>query len=161
MAHPTLTPLASLTAASLAVLTALGCGGPVGPFSGGALRGPVVAALAGALLCDAETVALETNPADPYSVHTWCLGTGDAIYIPTSLILGPSDPAERQWVRNVAADPQVRLRIDDNVLELRAERVLDPDELEDARTRLLARYETEPDPEGHASAAWIFKLLPR
>ena len=83
---------------------------------------------------------------------------GGKLYVPTSLILGPDDPNERSWVQYVVANPEVRLRIDGTIYELRAERV-SGDELANARAALLAKYEEDVD--DHSSQAWIFRLEPR
>jgi hypothetical protein len=138
----------------------LACG-PVGPIPGGALRGDVVSKPVSdwSFTRDVEKVQVETRPSDPYSVNTWIYGEGDRLYLPTSLILGDSEPTEREWVRNVLEDDRVRVRIDGLIYELRAIRVTDAEELEDARTKLLAKYDVEPD--DHSSAAWVFRLEPR
>ena len=143
----------------LAILT-LACG-PLGPLPGGRLSGEIRARPhssweeVGAI----DTIQLETNPQDPYSINAWCGAYGDAPYVPTSLILGAEVPTERQWVQNVLADPRVRLRADGAVYELIATRVEDPDELEAARAALLSKYEV--DLGEHAQAAWLFRLEAR
>jgi hypothetical protein len=134
--------------------------GPLGPIPGGALRGPVHSGpVADWSFADAtETIQLEARPSSPYSVNVWCGAVDGKLYVPTSLILGPDDPNERSWVRYVADDPNVRLRIDDTLYELRATRV-EGDELEAARTHLLAKYEEDID--AHSTKAWIFRMDPR
>jgi hypothetical protein len=135
--------------------------GPLGPLAGGRLYGDVHTApvsdrsFTGAV----ETVQLETNPSDPYSVNTWCGDYQGALYVPTSLILGTDDPAERTWVKNVEADPNVRVRIEGTVYPLRAVRVEDPVELDAVRAVLLGKYDVALD--AHSSGAWIFRLEPR
>lgn len=138
----------------------LACG-PIGPLPGGALRGEVVSGPVDdwSFTADVETVQLETRPSDPYSVNTWIYGEGDRLYVPTSLILGASEPTERQWVRNVIEDDRVRLRIDGRIYERRAVRVTDAAELAEARDHLLAKYDVEADE--HSAAAWIFRLEDR
>ena len=141
------------------LLVSVACG-PLGPISGGRLRGPVEPPPPDwSAAAEADTVQLETRPGDPYSVNVWCGVLDGRLYVPTSLILGPDDPTEREWVRNVTRDPRVRLRVDGTVYELVAVRVEDPAEVLAARTLLLAKYETEPD--DHSGKAWIFRLEPR
>lgn len=148
-----------LLAPLLAVGVLVACG-PLGPISGGRLRGSVEAPPADwSAAHAAETVQLESHPDDPYSVNVWCGALDGRLYVPTSLILGPDDPSEREWVRNAMDDPRVRLRVDGVVYELVAVRVDDPAEIEAARAMLLAKYETEPDE--HSGKAWIFRLEPR
>lgn len=144
---------------SVAWLGLVGCG-PVGPFPGGALGGPVAEAPADwAAVAHVEQIQLESRPDDPHSVNTWCGVVDGALYVPTSLILGPDDPNERGWVRHVVADARVRLRIEGQVYELRAVRVEAAEERERVRTALLAKYDAELD--DHARAAWIFRMEPR
>ena len=145
----------------LASLLLVGACGPIGPIPGGALRGPVHEGEAPdwAFVADVENVQLESRPDDPYSVNVWCGEVDGRLYVPTSLILGPDDPNERSWVRNVIESPDVRLRIDGTVYELRAVRVDDQAERERVRSALLAKYEVEAD--AHAEQAWIFRMEPR
>ncbi len=138
----------------------LACG-PLGPIPGGRLKGEVVdpppddwteyAAV--------ETAQLETRPDDPHSINIW-LGVVDGrLYVTTSLIRGPDDPNERDWVRHVAADPRVRLRVDGRVYELNAVRVESPETIEAVRRAMIAKYDVEPD--AHSDAAWVYRLNPR
>ena len=119
------------------VLALAGCG-PLGPLSGGALRGPVHAppVVDWSFVATESTCQLETNPADPHSVNTWCVGIGERLYVPTSMIRGPKSPEERDWVKNVTADSAVRIRIDGEVYERVAIRVSDPGEYDAARAAL-------------------------
>ena len=146
--------------ALFAVAASLAACGPLGPFPGGKLRGSVHSGAAPdwSSARDAKQVQLETRPGDPYSVNVWCGVMDGKLYVPSSLILGTDDPAERGWVRNVLADPRVRLRIEGTLYPLRAVRVEDPAELEAVRKLLLAKYDVDPDE--HAAAAWIFRLDP-
>ena len=144
----------------VAALFALACG-PIGPIAGGQLRGTVHE---GNLpdwefVSDVETVQLETGPDDPYSVNVWIGAHEGRLYVPTSLILGDDEPTERQWVRNVQADPRVRLRVDGTVYDLKATRVEDEATLEGVRAGLLAKYEKEAS--DHSRQAWIYELGPR
>ncbi len=139
------------------------CGGPIGPLSGGRLSGA-----AGPAQVDDwsvsqahEAVQLEVRPADPHSVNVWCVGIGDRLYVPTSMILGPTDPEEREWVALVGEDPRVRIRIGDLVYARTAMRVDDADEFERARAALEAKYEIEPADRDPERTIWIFRLDPR
>ncbi len=145
---------------ALAAGVVLACG-PLGPLPGGALRGPVHAGPIDdwSFADSQETIQLEARPSAPYSVNVWCGAVDGRLYVPTSLILGPDDPNERSWVRNVIESPDVRLRIDGTVYELRAVRVDDQAERERVRSALLAKYEVEAD--AHAEQAWIFRMESR
>lgn len=144
----------------LLVSFALGCGGPLGPFAGGALSGtPHEGPVADwAFAAPHETIQLEVRSPEPYSINVWSGVVDGQLYVPTSLILGPDDPTERAWVGYVASDPTVRLRIDDTLYDLRATRV-EGDERDRAHAHLLAKYEVEPD--DHSAKAWVFRMDPR
>lgn len=142
----------------LAVAAWLAACGPLGPFPGGRLRGSVHpgAPPDWSFAREVKQIQLETRPGDPYSVNVWCGVMDGNLYVPSLLILGNDDPGSRGWVRNVLADPRVRVRIEGTLYPLRALRVEDPAEREAARNLLLARYDVDPDE--HAAAAWIFRL---
>lgn len=156
LAAPRLLPLCTIASLGLAC-------GPIGPFPGGALSGEVHHERVAdwSFSDDAHTIQLETDSQDPRSVNTWCVGYQGNLYIPTSLIMGTENPAERGWVQNVLRDPLVRVRIDGTVYELRAERVDDPTELEAVRAKFIAKYDEVEAGEEQAENAWIFRLVSR
>ena len=149
-----------MRALGLCVLLALAGCGPLGPLSGGKLGGsPHTRPVADwAFVAEQETCQLETNPADPYSVNTWCVGIGARLYVPTSMIRGPKLPSERDWVKNVANDPAVRIRIGDAVYERVAVRVTDVAEYDAARAALEQKYELDPAERDPEREIWIFRL---
>jgi len=106
-------------------------------------------------------VQVETRGAEPHSVNTWCAALDGKLYVPTSMIRGPKNPAEREWVRNVQRDPAVRLRVGDTLYDLVAVRVTDPAELEAARARLEAKYALDPAERDPEREIWIFRLEAR
>lgn len=142
-----------------ALLAFAGCG-PLGPLSGGKLGGPLHApAVADWSFVASETACqLETNPADPHSVNTWCIGIADRLYVPSSMIRGPKTPSERDWVKNVANDPAVRIRIGGEVYERVAVRVGDAAEYDAARAALEKKYELDPADRDPEREIWIFRL---
>ena len=152
-------PLA-LSLVWLPLLFATACGGPLGPFSGGRLSGPVETAASPdwTFSNDHENAQLEVHPEDPYSVNTWCAAVDGALYVPTSMILGPTDPDERGWVGFVKTDSRVRIRIDGKVYERVATRVEDPAEFEKARLALETKYEIAPEDRDPERTIWIFRL---
>ena len=148
---------------SMLLLGALvACGGPVGPFAGGRLSGEIGDAAAGdwSFADDVENAQLETRPTDPYSVNTWFVGIGPALYVPTSMILGPKDPSDRGWVVHVADDPAVRIRLGERVFERTAVRV-EGAEYDRARSALEARYALDPAERDPERIIWIYRLDPR
>jgi len=146
----------------LVTACALACG-PVGPFAGGALRGPVGDPVVSdwSFAATVETAQLETRPDDPHSVNTWFATIDDRLYVPTSMILGPRQPSERSWVSRVEADPRVRIRLGKTVYERIAVRVEDPSEYAAARAALEARYEIAPEDRDPERVIWIYRLDPR
>ncbi len=143
------------------VLMGAACG-PVGPFSGGRLRGdPGPARMSDWSAVAEESLAqIETRPDDPHSVNTWFVTLGPDVYIPTSMILGPKDPTERGWVAHVTQDADVRVRIDGTVYERRAVRV-EGEEYERAREALERKYDRDPDDRDPERTIWIFRMDPR
>lgn len=141
-------------------LTTAGCGGPLGPFSGGALSGDEAPLPSDwTYASDIEQVQLETDPDNPYSVNTWIGVVDGDLYIPTSLIMGDEDPEQRTWVQHVQDNPLVRVGIEDKIYELKAMRVLDEDVAAQVKTVLLAKY-GEATTE-HSNRAWVYRLEPR
>jgi hypothetical protein len=139
-----------------------GCGGPLGPLPGGKLSGQEVPVLDGwAGVTTADGIALETvdGQGKPHSVNTWATIIDGAFYVPTSLILGAEDPNEREWVRNVLANPMVRVRSGERVYPGAMRRVTDAALAAAAKAQLLAAYEEAPTE--HSEAAWVFQVVAR
>jgi hypothetical protein len=137
--------------------------GPLGPCAGGGLSNAVERAPVGdwAFTSELEQIQLETNPSDPYSVNAWCVGIGDQLYVPTSMIRGSKTPSERTWVENVTRDPSVRVQLGDAVYERVAVRVEDAAEYEAARSALERKYELDPAERDPEREIWIYRLEPR
>jgi hypothetical protein len=146
----------------LLALPLLLAAGPCGPITGGRLSQdlkPAVAPADWSFTDEVSTIQVETRPDDPYSVTTWCFTDGKTLYV-------SSDDAERkQWVRNVVADPRVRLRINDDVYDMQATRVTDEAELRRLVVLLkakytLARWGVNDDP-AKSPQLWYFRMTPR
>jgi hypothetical protein len=160
-------PLTAVAAWSLSLVVSvllMGCG-PIGPLSGGRLSGEIGPpdVTDWSAHADDDTLHLETNPEDPHSVNTWFVAMGPKLYVPTSMILGPKDPTERTWVRNVEADPNVRLRIGGIVYDRVAIRirVQEGSEYERARGALETKYDLDPNERDSEREIWIFRMDPR
>ena len=144
--------------AALAVSILTGCSNPIGPFSGGRLSGeeaswpPTWGAVA-----DQAEAQLETRPEDPYSINIWFAVLDDHAYLSSSLLYGPHEPEEREWVRNVNADPRVRFRVAGFVYPARVEVVEDPA----LKARVLDAFRVKyPEMESEReSAARVFRLV--
>lgn len=153
---------ASFLASTLAVFLMTGCG-PIGPISGGALKGEIGAAdtTNWSFAADVENAQLETRPADPHSVNCWFAAVGENLYVPTSMIRGPKEPALRSWVAHVAEDPRVRIRLGNSVFDRVAVRVEQGREFDQARLALEAKYEIAAADRDPARVIWIYRLEPR
>lgn len=161
--HGTATTSRAIALLSLVGATvALGC--PLGPFPGGRLRGPVdpPPRQDWSFVRRAERCQLETNPDDPHSINCWCVGWGSRVYVPTSMIRGPLDPAERGWVKNVESESEVRLRVDGRIYELDAVRVPEGgDEYDEVLAALEEKYGLDPAERDPEREIWIYRLEPR
>ena len=83
-------------------------------------------------------IFIETNTVYlvPHSVTTTVVTSAGTLYVPSLYQGGGEFPSERYWNRNIARDPNVRLKIGDEIYERRASLVTDPDE----RTKVLAAF---------------------
>ena len=144
----------ALCVALLLVATIAGCRGPFVLLPGGALEGPIAPAPDDWAFTDAvDTVQLETRPSDPYSVNIWAIGLGEYVYVHAG--------ANRStWVRNIEADPKVRLRVNDSIYELVAARVEGQDEFDRFGDAYEKKYGRRPRNENVAEA-YLFRLAGR
>jgi len=109
--------LAALTAV---ILSISGCA--YVPFSAGKLKGTPTEALADwREIASVSIIQLETNPAQPYSVNIWMIAEQARLYV----FAGDN---YAQWVQNIESNQSVRLQAEGKVYDLRAYRVIDPDE---------------------------------
>ena len=143
-----------LVALVLTLTLTLGCG-PLLTLPGGALSGEIRPTPSDWSFTDSvEHVQLETRPEDPYSVNIWGIGVGDVFYVFSAF--GP----DAEWAQNIAADPRVRLRVEDAIFELSAAATSDDGELDAFLAAAKTKYDFEPDPE--ETEEWVlFRLTPR
>ncbi len=133
------------------ILAALGCNGPMGLLPGGELNGEARPAPADwAFAGDSGIVQLETRPEDPYSVNIAFTVLGGRLYI-------NAGDTETQWVKNIASNPQVRLRLDGVLYDLRAERVMDEDEIAAFAGAWTSQSMFRRDPT-RLEEVWIYRL---
>jgi hypothetical protein len=138
----------------LALAGLLGCG-PLSWIPGGAIGGTPKPGPPDWSFSDAvETVQLETRPGDPYSVNVWGVGLGSRFYVAAS-------SRESAWARNIVADPRVRLRVGEDLFELRAIPTDDPAEIAAFAAGLERKYDYEIGPELKSGDAMLFRLEPR
>ena len=134
-----------------AMLVAAGCE-PTFVFAGGELAGterpmPSDWAFTG----DFGTVQIETRPTDPYSVNVWGVSANRSFYV------AASDAGDAAWARAIEAEPQVRLRVGDDIYRLLAQRTEDPRELADVTDAYIDKYGGERE-RSFIRHAWVFRL---
>jgi len=126
---------------------------PLGPIPGGALSGDVFPPPRDfGSLRPYGTIQLETRPADPYSVNAYAAAIGPHVFIGCR--------PDSRWLPYVLENPDVRLRVNGRVYELRAERSENPAEREAFFADLRTHYDWSPNDEDRATAL-ILKLGPR
>lgn len=146
----------ALTAPAISLVISFvltGCG-PIWMLPGGELGGNVAPVPSDWAFSDAaETVQLETRPGDPYSVNIWGVGVGERFYV-------AAGDASSSWATHIAEDPNVRLKVEDSIFELRATRIEDEAEIEVCLAAIKRKYDFEPKPEQRGEAT-LFRLEPR
>lgn len=131
------------------VMLVAGCSEPLGVFPGGSLSGEMRQAPL-EWMGAPETIQLETNPEDPYSINIWAVDIGDKLYIATG-------EDGTTWSEHIERDPNVRARVDGIVYELVATRVTDPVEHADVLDMYIQKYDV--DVEGSwVETGMIFRL---
>ncbi len=136
----------------LAVATS-GCNGPWFLLPGGKLDGDAAPAPSDwASAREYGTAQLETRPEDPYSVNVGFTVLDGHLYV-------NAGDAETQWVKNIAANPAVRLRMDGVLYDLRAERVTDPAEVAAFAAAWTSQSMLRRDPTT-LDEVWLYRLVP-
>ena len=131
-----------------------GCNGPVVLLPGGRLEGDVrPVPKSWSFAGDYGTAQLETRPQDPYSVNIAYTILDGAPFI-------NAGDTETEWVKNIAADPRVKLRIDGVIYEMRAERVNSRSEIERFGKAWTSQSIFRRDP-SQLDPVWIYRLVPR
>lgn len=140
--------------AFLCTLAAVGCNGPFAVIPGGRLDGDVQSVPSDwSFAGDYGTIQLETRPEEPYSVNIAYTVIAGSVYI-------NAGDTETQWVKNMATNPQVRMRLSGALYELRAERVLDAAEISAFGTAWTDQSTFRRDPT-KLDEVWIYRLVPR
>ena len=146
--------MAARTLPLLLALVLAACNGPLPFLSGGKLSGEP-AAVPGdwSSVPDSGTAQLETRPSDPYSINLVYTVLNGKVYV-------NAGGNEANWVKYMEADPAVRLRIDDRLYDLRAERVTDRAEIEAFAKAWTSQSTFRRDP-AKLDPVWIYRLVPR
>ncbi len=134
--------------------TGVGCNGPFGLLPGGRLQGEASSAPSGwAFAGEYGTIQLETRPEDPYSVNLAFTILKGRLYI-------NAGDTETQWVKNITANPLVRLRMEGVLYDLRAERVTDAAEIAAFGKVWASQSMFLRDP-SKLDEVWIYRLASR
>ncbi|MCE2461452.1 MAG: DUF2255 family protein [Pseudomonadales bacterium] len=144
-------PLCRLSLAFVAALAAAACE-PTFVFAGGELTGaeqPMPSSWE--FTDDFDTVQIETRPNDPYSVNVW------GVRVDRNFYVAASDAADAAWARAIEAEPQVRLRIGDDIYPLLATRTDDPTELAQVIDAYVDKYGGERE-RSFIQHAWVYRL---
>jgi hypothetical protein len=138
----------------LMLLLAAGCNGPFGLMSGGKLDGePRPIPENWKSIGESGQMQLETNPRTPYSVNVNYTVVDGNLYV-------SAGDSETEWVKNISADPAVRLRIEDSIYDLRAKRVTDSAEIARFGKVWTAQSMFMRDPT-QFEEVWIYRMEPR
>lgn len=138
----------------LSALALAGCNGPWLLLPGGTLDGVVKPVPADwASLAPFGTVQLETSPDEPYSVNIACMLIDGALQI-------NAGDTETAWVKNMAANPNIRLRVRGGVYELKASRITSAEEIAAFGAEWMKQGSWARDPT-KLEQVWIYRLDPR
>ncbi|MFP6835971.1 MAG: hypothetical protein VB948_07655 [Pseudomonadales bacterium] len=138
---------------TLAVATILlgACSEPFIVFAGGPLEGKVTDPPHDwSLLAEANTVQLETQPDNPYSINIWIAGIGPDCYIAT-------DDDGTTWTDYIQANRDVRLRVEQQIFPLEAVRVMDPQEHNRVSAAYASKYGLDTD-DNWVMSGQVFRL---
>jgi len=139
---------------SLLAITALACNGPLGVLPGGKLAGEARRAPSDWKgVQKSGTVQLETRPEAPYSVNISYRVVDGGLYI-------NAGDTETEWVKNIAANSDVLLRMDGALYALRAQRVSDRAEIARFGKAWTSESMFLRDP-AQFDAVWVYRLHAR
>jgi hypothetical protein len=86
-------------------------------------------------------VETQTGYGIPHSVTTTLVTAAGTLYVPSLYYEGGEFPTERYWNRNIARDPEVRVKIGANIYPRRATLVTDPAERASVLAAFAAKYD--------------------
>ncbi|MEM7097318.1 MAG: hypothetical protein AAF541_03590 [Pseudomonadota bacterium] len=131
-----------------------GCSSGWLPFSSGQLEGvPTQAPADWTEVAAKEIIQLETNVDEPYSVNLWVIGEPTHLYV----FAGASRAA---WIEHIDKNPNIRMKIEDAIYDLVAERVTDAAEFERFAQSWEAKYGRRPRNE-NVDETYLMRLTAR
>ncbi|MEX0942014.1 MAG: hypothetical protein WD002_05650 [Pseudomonadales bacterium] len=131
-----MTEFSKLTVAFSLMSLLAACSEPVSFIPGGSLSGEVRQPPL-EWMGVPETIQVETNPVDPYSINIWAVDIGEHLYIATG-----ADGTT--WSGYIEQNPSVRVRVDGNLYDFTASKVTDPVEHADVADLYVQKYELDP-----------------
>ncbi len=145
---------ATLGLAALAAIAYAIRSNPLGPISGRALRGELVATPVDdwSFTDEHSLIAVETRPAEPHSVTTICFTHEGVLYVPAS---GGSAKA---WPHFAVSDPNSRILVDGRIYPVRLTRVTDASLVPDLRMAVAAKYDFVSADDPPAEDIWVFRV---
>tara|TARA_B100000902_G_scaffold254978_1_gene241412 strand:- start:282 stop:725 length:444 start_codon:yes stop_codon:yes gene_type:complete len=134
-------------------LLATGCAEYL-PISSGALEGRVLP-LPPSLdrITEDKIIQLETGKSEAYSVNLWVVEVSGYLHV-------YAGDNKATWVENMEQNSNVRLRSGDQIFELEATRVNDPDIFELFAEAWEAKYGNRPQNES-VEQTYLYRLRPR
>jgi hypothetical protein len=91
----------------------------------------------------------------PHSVTIWCAELDGVLYI------GARNPESKRWPGWVDADPDVRLKIGEQLYEARLIPLDQPERIDRLRQAYAAKYELPPTPAGEGPPIRYWQVAPR
>ena len=135
----------------ITLLLVSGCEDPFIVFAGGELSGQVVPAPEDwADVVAIDTVQLETQPEDPYSINIWIANVGEDLYVATG-------DDGTNWTEHINASAKVRLRANDNLYLLEAYLVHDDAERSRVSQAYVRKYDLD-EGDNWVMEGMIFRL---
>jgi len=125
--------------AATATILLCACSEPFIVFAGDALEGEVTDPPGDWSVLDrVNTVQIESQPDDPYSVNIWAVGIGSDVYVATG-------DDGTNWTEHFDTNRDVRLRVAEQIYALEAFRVHDPAELNRVSEAYVTKYDLDAD----------------
>lgn len=124
------------------------------PFAGGALDGDVAQSLGDwRNIAQVSIIQLETRPEEPYSVKVWMIAEENHLYV-------YAGDKHSQWAQNIDQNPDVRLKVEDKIYELRAARVMDETEFQQFALAWRNKYSSDRT-DSKANDSYLYRLTSR
>jgi hypothetical protein len=143
----------------IGIAFALGCVDPSDSRPGLRLSGEVQSELPAdwAFADQYREIALEVHTPYllPHSVTIWCAAAGGQLY------LGARDPENKRWPGWVDSNPEVRLRIGEQIYEVALSPLTEGPELEQVQSAYAAKYELPVPPPADAPITRYWRVQAR